>query len=193
VLLVQILNERRLSTSSTTDIASDAWITSATVYLLPFSFFYYFLYYTDTCSLCSFLIVYWLCVSRQSGSCSGLTVWSAVALFVVSATVLLHIPIDPFSSSLRFDLGQSSSICILMRQTNAVWILYLVGTQMLRELQSRKVFADDSLSIYSILAFLAALWKEKVHLLTVTTPLLIPIVVFALFVLKNGSVVVGGL
>lgn len=78
-----------------------------------------------------------------------------------------------------------------MRQTNAVWIMFVVGILMLEELSLLGKYKEDSMHISSIISFIVGLWDEKFHLIKVAMPLLIPVGAFALFVVKNGGIVLG--
>jgi hypothetical protein len=78
-----------------------------------------------------------------------------------------------------------------MRQTNAVWIMFIVGTLMLEELQQLQIFRDDSFSITGFIGFIKAIWCEKMHLIRITLPLLIPVLGFIVFLIKNGGIVLG--
>lgn len=80
---------------------------------------------------------------------------------------------------------------MLARQTNAVWLMFLVGTDMLRYLSAVGEFQDDSLNLGQLVRFLLALWRRRRELLLRTWPLLLPVVAFAAFVLKTGSIVLG--
>ncbi len=84
-----------------------------------------------------------------------------------------------------------STLCILMRQTNAVWIMFLAGILMLEELILLGKFKDETYSVYSLWSFVGALWSEKVHLLAISMPCLVPVMGFAVFVVKNGGIVLG--
>ena len=49
----------------------------------------------------------------------------------------------------------------------------------------------EDFSLKLLLRFLSSLWNEKLPLLRLTWPLLVPVVSFAAFVVANGAIVVG--
>jgi hypothetical protein len=73
-----------------------------------------------------------------------------------------------------------------------VWLLFFAGTGMLQSLISLKAVRDDAaLFPGSLISFIAALWNHKNYLLWRTWPLLVPVLGFAGFVFKTGSIVLG--
>lgn len=78
----------------------------------------------------------------------------------------------------------------MARQTNAVWLLFLAGTSMLHHL-IHGGFHDDELSFARFFSFVSYLWHNKGTLLSLTWPLLLPVVCFVGFVVKTGSIVLG--
>jgi hypothetical protein len=86
---------------------------------------------------------------------------------------------------------QAATASVLARQTNAVWLMFLVGTDMLSCLTYLGEFQDDVLTAERILQFFCGLWKRKWELLQRLWPLLLPVAGFALFVVKTGSIVLG--
>eukprot|EP01036_Dinobryon_divergens_P034806 gene34806-45019_t len=79
-----------------------------------------------------------------------------------------------------------------MRQTNAVWLLFMIGTTMLHSLEDRGlVRRDEDFSLKLLFRFLHSLWNEKHRLASLTWPLLVPVIFFAGFVVANGGIVVG--
>lgn len=82
-------------------------------------------------------------------------------------------------------------MCVLARQTNAVWLLFIAGTSMLHALISSGYYIDNTLTIEKLCRFIYVLWQNKVTLLRRTWPLLVPVIVFAGYVVKTGSIVLG--
>ena len=138
------------------------------IFLYPLNYFYYFLYYTDTLSTTTLVLVYYL--SLKCSAKSGAATWlQQISLLVVS------------------------SACILARQTNAVWLLFIAGTHMLEHISVHAGFEDNELSFTRIYLFLLHLWRGKSQLLNSTWPMLLPVLGFVGFVLKTGSIVLGEL
>jgi hypothetical protein len=86
---------------------------------------------------------------------------------------------------------QAATASVLARQTNAVWLMFMVGTDMLSCLKYLGEFQDDILTAERILQFLCGVWKRKWELLQRLWPLLLPVAGFVLFVMKTGSIVLG--
>ena len=100
---------------------------------------------------------------------------------------------------------QLSSLAVLVRQTNAVWLLFLVGSLMLAELSRIGVFVyvadsagglwfrDRDVTLRELRALLRALASHWAQLLRLSWPLLLPVLGLALFVLtaNGGSLVLG--
>ena len=141
--------------------------------------FYYPLYYTDTISIVSISITY--LVSLHHKTCSDHK--NMTHLFTFTQHLLLLILV---------------SWSILARQTNAVWILFIIGTLMLRvHKQLEKNYCDDDNDVKlnnihkQLLRFLSFLWKNKGFLISQTWSLLIPVIFFVFYVAYTGSIVVG--
>jgi len=163
------------NTSKHTD---DAFFISCLLYLYPLSLFYYPLYYTDTLSVVSISITYLASLHHNACKYHQKTV-----LFSSIQHLLLLL------------LGSSS---ILSRQTNAVWMLFIIGTLMLRvhlQLEHSADDADDNngneWSIKKLLGFLSFLWENKGYLIVQTWSLLLPVILFIIYVAYTGSIVVG--
>ena len=150
----------------------DAVLHALMITTFPLSAFYYFLYYTDTASTCLVVLAYYtsLRAAEQDG---GLL--PQLGVLVVSAAA------------------------VSVRQTNAVWLLFFAGTNMLSRLQRRgQVGKDESFSSSSTSAFLVqlhsfvlALLQNAVPLLLANAGLLLTVLGFVAFVVRNGGVVVG--
>jgi len=89
-----------------------------------------------------------------------------------------------------------STAAVSVRQTNAVWVLFAAGTNMLRQLHENKVLSTpEALSAkpyWNQLAnFMLALLRNVRPLARSNAGLLSTVVWFAVLVLKSGSVVVG--
>jgi alpha-1,2-glucosyltransferase len=175
---------------------SDGSMVGAMVFAFPLSFFYYFLYYTDTLSTLALLLCYWVSASNINRfSASGVNGTFIILQLVQLATAI---------------------IAILARQTNAVWLLHIAGTCMLRCVEENKSFryvklytvnisavtyigcvcSDvplSSLSPTSLIAFVRSLFTSSPELLVVTWPLLLPVLLFIVFVFgfNEGGIVVG--
>lgn len=80
-----------------------------------------------------------------------------------------------------------------MRQTNVIWILFLLGTTMLHVLTtSQRDFADSKTwSLSSLITFVVKLWQEKVGLIILTWSMILPIIAFVGFVIWNKGIVLG--
>lgn len=99
------------------------------MFVFPLSFFYYFLYYTDTLSTFSLLLCYWVSTatlthhSTEKNKVTGTGTGSMLFSFLLQVLLLA-----------------AASLTILARQTNAVWVLFIAGTAMLHILQEDKHF-----------------------------------------------------
>jgi hypothetical protein len=87
------------------------------LYFYPLTFFYTFLYYTDTVSLLFGLVSYWMVLKL---SVSPSLVYQLLLLIV-------------------------ALLFVLMRQTNVVWLCFYVGTSMVKCLKLRKKLRYDDL------------------------------------------------
>jgi hypothetical protein len=86
----------------------------------------------------------------------------------------------------------ASCASVLIRQTNAVWLLFIAGTTMLSHLEEKNIYRDSPvISIKKISNFLLKLLDNASFMLLVTWPILVPVAFFAAFVLINKGVVVG--
>jgi hypothetical protein len=166
--------------------------------MYPLNIFYYSLFYTDTLSTTTLVATYWLCL-RQSNAASPPST-SPVSLVGQVSLLLVRCKCDQmFSCSIHWVnvssyllRMQAASLCVLARQTNAVWLLFFAGTDMLQSLVAVQAIRDDTaLSPGSLVGFIGALWRHKLVLLRRTWPLLLPVLGFAGFVIKTGSIVLG--
>lgn len=151
--------------------AKDSDFVAHLLIVYPVISFYYFLYYTDTLSISTLVLTYTLSLDTPNRNTNSFK-WTMkeIVIFMVSL------------------------ISILMRQTNAVWILFIAGTRMLAILQQKKLFSDNT-DISNILPlswnFILVLIRNAPELLLNTISLLIPVFLFLVFVIFNGSIVVG--
>ena len=83
---------------------------STVIFMYPISAFFYALYYTDSAALLMFLTTYYMSLleTHQEGETSAS---SSPVLSIISKITLLL----------------SSSLAILARQTNAVWLMFIFG------------------------------------------------------------------
>ena len=96
---------------------ADSLQVGALIFVFPISFFYYFLYYTDTMSTLSILVCYWLTVR-------SLNFQRTVSVSVTDKLIILV----------------SACVAILARQTNAVWVMFIAGTAMVHVMDSSNVY-----------------------------------------------------
>jgi len=127
----------------------------------PFCTFYFMLYYTDTLSTLSLMATAYLAPTTSSGQFAKLTSLLAATL------------------------------TILVRQTNAVWVLFIAGTTMLESITASGFISNDDFTIGLVLRFVYCLWLKKLQIVNLTWSLLIPVIGFLIFVIVNGGVVVG--
>lgn len=148
----------------------DAVLHALMITTFPLSAFYYFLYYTDTASTCLVVLAYYssLRAAEQDGD-----LLSQLGVLVVGAAA------------------------VSVRQTNAVWLLFFAGTNMLSWLQRRgqvgknESFSSASAFLVQLQSFVLALLQNAVLLLLANAGLLVTVFGFAVFVVNNGGVVVG--
>jgi len=185
----------------TVALERDVVVTGLTCAMWPASFLYYFLYYTDTASSLLLLLVYWLTV-RTSASASAGGVGRGGGASGIGSAIML---------------GCCASMAILVRQTNAAWVLFCAGVHVLQQLRALGSYADGGKGINSRLSlFPRALWAQKWRLLLPTGAgsshihpsgqthghrdgalrfwaLLLPVVAFIVYVVKfnSGHIVVG--
>lgn len=170
LLVMQQLLRRRMSD---TKAAAHAFVLA----LYPIHFFFTFLYYTDVGSL------FWVLLTHHLATPSpGRAVPSRRR--VAGAAV-------------------SGLVSIAFRQTNAVWLMFTFGTAALADLEASKKWgrllagnrgqggANGTSTRTLMVTFAKALLLESKHLLRRLGTLLLPVVLFIVFVLFNGSVVVG--
>ena len=143
---------------------ADAFIISILLFMYPINAFYYPLFYTDTASTLSICTAYLLSLTSNNG-------W--------------------FWHLLLITIG---SISILMRQTNAVWLLFIAGTSMISPLytQQRLRLPMHDVSFSQLFEFIKALLNNIPSLLRHTWSLLLPVGMFIAFVIANGGNIVVG-
>mmetsp|Transcript_19534 Transcript_19534/g.18868 ORF Transcript_19534/g.18868 Transcript_19534/m.18868 type:complete len:540 (+) Transcript_19534:194-1813(+) len=174
--------------------AGDSTLIGILLFLYPVNFFYYFLYYTDTASTLSVVMVYYLAFQPSNQEdrvkeTKNLNKYDGIKkskIMGYKAKDLLRY------SSYQILLLIASCVSVLIRQTNAIWLLFIAGTMMLSHLEQKNIFRDSPvISIEKISDFLLKLLRNSSYLLLVTWPILVPIVFFAAFVLFNKGIVVG--
>ena len=145
--------------------AASAHLYALLIVLYPLSAFYYPLYYTDTASTCTLVLMYLVSSfgARQVGQ-------SQISSFVLA------------------------SAAIAVRQTNAVWVLFVVGANMLRELQQQQLLPliEDQPYLSQLAAFVWALLRHPLQLARSNAGLISAVLWFVVLVLRNGGVVVVG-
>ena len=142
----------------------DAFLISMLLFLYPINPFYYPLFYTDTASTLSICTVYLFSLLSDNG-------WFWHILLVMI-----------------------SSISVLMRQTNAVWLLFIAGTSMISPLYTQQWLRlpMHDVSFSQLFEFIKALLYNIPSLLRHTWSLLLPVGLFIVFVINNdGHIVVG--
>lgn len=79
-----------------------------------------------------------------------------------------------------------------MRQTNAVWLLFILGTDWAYqfEQQNNKDRRSTSFALL-LIEFIVWIWKNKLQLLTASWAIFVPLLGFAGFVVVNGGIVLG--
>ena len=89
-----------------------------------------------------------------------------------------------------------SSVAIAVRQTNAVWVLFVIGTNMLQQLQDlgkmpQNASVDELPYLNQLVTFVRALLSDALRLLRCNVGLLCSVLWFCIAVLHTGGVVVG--
>jgi hypothetical protein len=72
-----------------------------------------------------------------------------------------------------------------------VWLLFLVGTTIINQLSDTGKFVDRNFSLVLVVKFFVQIWQNKLDLLGVTWPLLLPVLGFIANVARVGSIVLG--
>jgi len=83
-----------------------------------------------------------------------------------------------------------------MRQTNAVWLLFILGSDWVfqfeqQEKSQRRSNEGSTSFIFLLFRFIAWMWKNKLQLLVASWSLLVPLLGFIGFVIVNGGIVLG--
>jgi hypothetical protein len=151
------------------------------ILFFPLNFFYFFVYYTDTLSSVSVLMLLYfthLCLLQRQSTAS-------ISPQLIAQSV-------PFRSHLLLFL--LSSFTILCRQTNAIWVMFCVGMVMLTTLTACGLYhTSPSLTFQTVWSFCHSLLSHLPSLLLLSSSMLLPVFVFILFVFgfNEGSIVVG--
>lgn len=85
----------------------------------------------------------------------------------------------------KYISGILSVFAILMRQTNAVWVAFILGHTVLT------VCTSSSSSAASLMAVLSEAWRLRRIVMSRFWPLMVPVISFAVFVVWNKGIVVG--
>jgi len=149
---------------------SDLLANAALLSLLPTHFFYHFLYYTDSAATAAVLL---LLLLLYGGPATASRTWG--------------------SSVSRAFAALASLLALAVRQTNAVWIAFAVGTSAVRQLEADgqlSARAPLSEAIRSLL-LRGGLRRAAPKLLASQAEHLFLLVGFACFVMLNGGVAIG--
>jgi hypothetical protein len=153
------------------------------IFFFPLNFFYYFVYYTDTISSLSIvMLIYSAQFSLLQRTSSSVTTIQQIAT---------SIPVRTHAT-----LFILSSFAILCRQTNAIWVMFCIGIVMLSTLVSCGLYnPSPTLTAATTLSFLQSLLLNLPSLLQLCFSLLLPVLLFLLFIFgfNGGSIVVGQL
>jgi hypothetical protein len=151
------------------------------IIFFPLNFFYFFVYYTDTLSSLSIVLLlsftHTFLLQRTS------TTSTSPQVIAQSVPYLRHLV-----------LFLLSSFAILCRQTNAIWVMFCVGIVMLATLVSCGLYRPSpSLTLATVWSFCGALLSNLPALLSLCSSLLLPVIGFTIFVFgfNEGSIVVG--
>lgn len=170
----------------------DAILHAMTVVLYPVSFFVGFLYYTDAGALYLVLVMYTL---ARRGKVSPR--WKQQHLH---PPIVISFPLTsrPPSSVQHKWAAFAGLISVLFRQTNVVWVAYILGTCMVDDLASlvgkkeTGIATTEFFSRHLLYRFVISVFKERHLLLSHLWPYLVPLSSFVAFLIWNGgSVVVG--
>lgn len=190
------------------DEIKDTVLMITMVVLYPMAFFFYFLYYTDTASIVSITMLYMefqktmidLDLTRRSGAdFNGSSCNVALGKNKRSRN-------NSYNNNNRNDkfplikvwqfckLYAFSSMAILMRQTNIVWVAFIGATGVLDYLKVEyEGGTAPNLPAYfhSILIFIKSLWTKRIEIFSFLLPLVLPCIACMFFVIMNGSIVLG--
>lgn len=152
--------------------ANDALRISLVIYLYPVAAFFYALFYTDTMSLLTLLATYYLVILKRKQ-------------YLLSAAPSLDILIFVISF-----------LAVLFRQTNAVWLMFIVGTEWVECLiDSKDIPSLTEQSEFSpgrlLTKFIVKTIQQFSSLLVKFISIFLNVVGFVVFVYFNGGIVVG--
>lgn len=131
------------------------------LFLYPLNAFYYCLYYTDTASTFFLVLTYYISLCREG-----------TLLVSINNIMLLF----------------ASSMAVLVRQTNAIWLLFFIGVHSLTFLE---VTDKTMYSMHNIFRLIRRVIETLPLLLLLNWSLIVPIAMFLAFVFYNKGVVVG--
>ena len=161
-LIYELLRLRHPSAS-----ARDLKANAAVMSLLPTHFFFHFLYYTDSASTCSVLVL--LLLTPYGPPARGVTLAAR-------------------------PLGESfaAAIAIALRQTNAVWVAFAVASGSLRCLHTTAQLTQHTHLFNALSQLFWGAARPLAKLLVANHwPTLLLLATFAAFLVVNGGVVVG--
>jgi len=86
----------------------------------------------------------------------------------------------------------TGALAIFFRQTNVVWVGFTAATSVLKQLPDINIYTSDWSQLFTdIKMFIWTLFSRFVRILLVLFPYLMVLLGFVVFVVKNGSIVVG--
>lgn len=166
--------ECRQNLNPSLDMKIQNWLISIILFLYPLNFFYYFIYYTDTTSTFFLLLVYYLSIKRRREY--QIVKESRVKFIVMSIATFV-----------------AAIMAVLMRQTNAIWILFIAGTIVIDDLKRSDNYQDtwSNFNVKGFFELLSMFFRNMKQLIYYSMPLLLPVLSFIIFICYNGSIVLG--
>ena len=158
--------------------------------LFPVHYFYSFLWYTDSAST-FFLLCTWLTIEHHS---------IQVSKYYNDTICNRSHDKNPKSLWAGFLCSFVMAITsIAMRQTNAVWVAFFGARAVFLDsvsnfqgnVSKENNSKNDNISVRWYVNFLFSIWERRKVLLCIISPLVLPLLSFAVFVKVNGGVVIG--
>lgn len=145
---------------------------------MPLNAFYYFLYYTETLSTVSLVMTYYMVILVDSNLAEKSNDNSVQKIFRGS---VLH----------TLFMFLAASATILVRQTNAIWVVFFCGVRALHIFSKHGKFEDGELNMANLCKFIRCLTSMRMQVLACILPAMLPVAAFLVFVVYNKGVVVG--
>ncbi len=166
--------ECRRSLYPSSDMKVQNWLISIILFLYPLNFFYYFIYYTDTASTFFLLLVYYLSIKRHCENQKDKG--SRVKYIVLSISTFI-----------------AAIMAVLMRQTNAIWILFIAGNFVIDDIKRSDNYQDTwtNFNVKGFFELLSMFFRNMKQLVYNSIHLLLPVLFFIIFICYNGSIVLG--